>query len=172
MIIGQFYQVPAVRVATWHKFVGWIPVIGPMHEDTEFVNFPYQHFHIDWRFVPREIWSKIGNRNYANHHFAWPIQCPDTYGKQVILEGPTLRRMKCKRDAGKFPIERAKWLEPLRQSLGCAKLTNGLCPHRGIPVSAMHREGDILTCPGHGLQWNAVTGLLHRPSPTSSEGQP
>ena len=163
MIIGKFYKVPAVRVATWHKFVGWLPVIGPMHEDAEFVNFPWQHFHINWGFVPNCIWDKIGNALYPGHHFAWPIQCPDGHGKRVILEGPVMKRMKYKRDPGRFPVEaaRAKWLVRLEQSMACAKLINGVCPHRGIPVSAMHREGDILTCPGHGLQWNAITGLPH-----------
>jgi hypothetical protein len=163
VIVGQFYQVPAVRVATWHGFVGWLPVIGPMHEDAEFVGFPEQHFHVDWQFAPREVWRNLGNRWYPGNHFAWPIQCPDNLGVRVILEGPVLKRMKCKRDPGCFPVEKAKnsWLPRLQQSLACAKLVNGVCPHRGIPVSAMHREGDILTCPGHGLQWNAVTGLLH-----------
>lgn len=167
MIVGQFYQVPAVRVATWHDFVGWLPVIGPMHEDAEFVKFPWQHFHLDWRFVPTRMWNKIGNGLYPGHHFAWPVQCPDNNGKRVILEGPVPKRMKCKRDPGRFPVEKAinSWLKPLSEAFACAKLVNGVCPHRGIPVSAMHREGDILTCPGHGLQWNAITGNAH----TSSE---
>lgn len=161
MNIGEFYQVPAVRVETFHGFEGWIPVIGPMHEDAELIGFPFQHFHVDWRFVPQRLWRLLGNRCYTNHHFAWPIQCPDGRGKRVILEGPLLRRMKCKRDPGRFPTERAGWLKALGERYACAKLTNGACPHRGIPVSAMHRDGDVLTCPGHGLQWNAITGLPH-----------
>ena len=171
MIIDQFYKVPAIRVTEWHGHKGWLPVIGPMHEDAEFVNFPWPHFHVDWRFVSWQLWRRLSDVPARNHHFGRPVQCPDRHGNRVILEGPTLKRMTYKRDPGHFPRECARWIEPLEQSLACAKLINGLCPHRGIPVSAMHREGDILTCPGHGLQWNAVTGLIHRPSNTSGESQ-
>lgn len=164
--IGRYYRVPAVLVEEWWGFRGgWIPVIGPMHEDAEIVNFPWQHFHIDWSFAPRELWKLWGNNRYQGEHFAHPIQCPDTLGHKVIQRGPELRLMKCKRDAGRFPIDigMKRWLPKLQAKFACAKLVNGVCPHRGIPVSAMHRDGDILTCPGHGLQWNAVTGLPHQP---------
>lgn len=160
MTVGKFYRVPCVHVSTWHAYKGWLPVLGPMHEDAEFIGFKFQHFHLDWRFVPTRLWQKLGDLNYAGHHFAWPIQDPDGWGRKVILEGPALRLLKCKRDPGRFPVDRARWLGPLGKALACAKLVNGLCPHRGIPASAMHREGDVLTCPGHGLRWNAITGAL------------
>lgn len=159
MIVGQFYKVPCVRVERWHQFEGWFPVIGPMHEDAEIIRFSPEHFHIDWRFVSERIWKEFGNRSYPGHHFAWPIQCPDGWGRKVILEGPALKRLKCKRDPGRFPTEKATWMDRLHKAMACTKLTNGVCPHRGIPVDAMHREGDILTCPGHGMRWNAITGL-------------
>lgn len=164
MIVGKFYEVPAVRVSEWHRFVGWLPVIGPFHEDAEIVGFKPHHFHADWRFMPQRLWKYFKDWRTEGGHFGWPIQCPDNRGKRVILEGPTLKRMTYKRDPGRFPIQNARWLEPLGRAMACAKLTNGVCPHRGIPVSAMHREGDILTCPGHGLQWNAITGLPHTSS--------
>src|SRR6185369_16121551 len=90
--IGKYYRVPAVRVAIWHRFVGWLPVIGPKHEDAEFVNFPHQHFHVNWHFAPERVWTYFRRfGRYETHHFAWPIQCPDNRGDQVILEGPTLK---------------------------------------------------------------------------------
>jgi len=158
--VGRIYRVPAVLVTGWWHYRGWLPVIGPMHEDAEFLNFPWPHFHVDWRFAPEAVWES--HRDFPNQgsHFAMPIQCPDKRGNQVIVRGPELRRMKCKRAPGRFPVERAneRWLPALRAKFACAKLINGTCPHRGIPVSAMYRDGDILTCPGHGLQWNALTG--------------
>lgn len=162
--IGRYYRVPSVYVNNWWRFQGWLPVIGPMHEDAEFVNFPWQHFHIDWRFAPERVWRGLRDWPREGSHFGSPIQCPDSFGKRVIERGPEPRLMKYKRDPGAFPVERANqtWLPSLRAKYACAKLLNGLCPHRGIPVSAMHRDGDILTCPGHGLQWNAVTGLPHQ----------
>ena len=159
MIVGKYYSVPAVRVNEWWRFQGWLPVMGPMHEDAEFINFPWHHFHVDWRFVSEKLWRFHKDWPAEGSHFGTPIQCPDRRGNPVILEGPTLRRMTYKRDPGPFPVAKGKWLPRLQERFACARLTNGLCPHRGIPVSAMHREGDILTCPGHGLRWNAITGL-------------
>lgn len=162
--LGRFYRVPAVHVIEWRGFYGmWVPVIGPMHEDAEIVNFPWQHFHVDWRFVDTRIWKAYQDLYLKGGHFGAPLQCPDKRGDRVIDRGPELRRMKYKRDPGSFPNTGAKWQPKLREKFACAKLVNGTCPHRGIPVSAMHREGDILTCPGHGLKWHAVTGLAVQP---------
>jgi hypothetical protein len=139
----------------------WLPVIGPKHEDQEFINFPWQHYHLDWRFVPSRIFDFIASVRGPSLVYASPIQCPNTYGEKVIAEGPVLKRMKCKRELPSFPIAAVEkaWLPRLTAKYACAKLTNGVCPHRGIPVEAMIRDGDILTCPGHGLRWNAITGL-------------
>ena len=162
MILGKYYQVPAVRVDNWHGFEGWLPVVGPKHEDAEIIKFPWEHFHIDWRFAARSLFDYIASFRGASYVLAWPVQCPDTRGERVIQEGPILKRMTYKRETPQFPPRPStSWAPVLAQKYACAKLINGVCPHRGIPVSAMHREGDILTCPGHGLQWNAITGLPH-----------
>ncbi|MDB6104121.1 MAG: hypothetical protein JWO52_4120 [Gammaproteobacteria bacterium] len=161
MIIGKFYEVPAVYARDWWGFDGWIPVLGPMHEDAEIVGFPWQHFHIDWRFARRNLFDFVANIKGPQLVYASPIQCPDRSGKRVIAEGPILKRMTYKRELLPFPRMPNTWVPVLAKKYACTKLVNGLCPHRGIPVSAMHREGDILTCPGHGLQWNAITGLPH-----------
>jgi hypothetical protein len=166
MIVGKYYQVPAVYARDWWGFDGWIPVVGPMHEDAEIVNFPWQHFHIDWRFAPRRLFDFTAGVRGPQFVYASPIQCPDKRGTRVIEEGPILKRMKYKRELLPFPRVPNSWMPVLAEKYACAKLINGVCPHRGIPVSAMHRDGDVLTCPGHGLQWNAITGLPH----TSSEG--
>jgi hypothetical protein len=162
--VGTFYRVPAVKVNNWHRFEGWIPVVGPMHEDAEIVHFPWQHFHVDWRFASARLWAYFKDRRAIGGHFGWPIQTPNNDGTQVILAGPEPRRMTYKRDPGAFPANITRWQKPLREKFACAKLINGTCPHRGIPVSAMHREGDILTCPGHGLKWHAITGDAVQPS--------
>jgi hypothetical protein len=161
VIIGKFYQVPAVRVLDWHGFEGWLPVIGPKHEDKEIVGFPWEHFHLDWRFVPRRVFDWIAGIRGPQYVYASPIQCPNMRGERVIDEGPILKRMTYKRELPPFPRAPTSWVPVLAKKYACAKLINGVCPHRGIPVSAMHRDGDILTCPGHGLQWNAITGLAH-----------
>ena len=164
MIVGKFYQVRAVLAINWHGYHNvWLPVVGPKHEDAEFSGFPWQHYHLDWRFMPHRIYDFVASLRGPSMVYASPIQCPDTRGVRVIAEGPIFKRMKCKRALPPFPLEqvRKKWLPALESKYACAKLTKGVCPHRGIPVESMIREGDILTCPGHGLQWNAITGLPH-----------
>lgn len=161
--IGRYYRVPAVLVNDWWGFNGWLPVIGPMHEDAEIVNFPWLHFHIDWRFAATEVWKCWRDHRVPGGHLAMPIQCPDRDGSRVINRGPEPRLMKYKRATDAFPQVHVSWRAVLQRKFACAKLVNGVCPHRGIPVSAMHREGDILTCPGHGLQWNAITGAAVQP---------
>jgi hypothetical protein len=158
--LGKFYDVPAVRVNTWNGFVGWMPVIGPKHEDGEIVGFPWSHFHVDWRFAPAHTFRSAtsGRRRDPSFAYGCVIQCPNSYGHKVIEEGPTLKRMKYKRELPEYPVHKAKWMAELEKEFACAKLIAGKCPHRGVPVDAMIRDGDVLTCPGHGLRFNAITG--------------
>lgn len=162
-VIGQFYRVPAIEVRGWFRFSGFVPVIGPEHDDAEIIKFPYLHYHVDWRFISKERFE------YFQRFAGWPNS---VYGSVVeratrrgiqILSDPVLKLMKCKRALPPYPHVRAPWLGELSAKFACAKLINGHCPHRGIHVSQMIRDGDILTCPGHGLRWNAVTGEAIKP---------
>ena len=56
-LLGHKYRVPHVR-GTWLGRHGprWWPVNGPMHDDAEGIKFPFQHWHIDARFVPETMW--------------------------------------------------------------------------------------------------------------------
>lgn len=164
MQLGRYYKVPAVLVDDWRGFTGWIPVIGPMHEDAQIIGFPYPHFHIDWRFARLDIYQSSHRRDSfslrSDERFVynWTVQCPNRHGERVILRGPEPRYMRFKRELPRFPHEAASWMSKLTETYACAKLIDGVCPHRGIPVSAMIRNGDVLTCPGHGLKWHAITG--------------
>lgn len=35
----------------------------------------------------------------------------------------------------------------------------GDCPHQGAPLGMGHLSGTLVTCPGHGLRYDVVTGL-------------
>ena len=55
-IVGQTYRVPCVR-GTWSTFGPvWWPVNGPLHDDEHLLNFPWDHWHIDHRFVTVAKW--------------------------------------------------------------------------------------------------------------------
>lgn len=44
--VGRRYSVPCIYATDWKC---WLPIFGPIHEDKEFIQFPDQHWHIDWR---------------------------------------------------------------------------------------------------------------------------
>ena len=59
--VGRFYRVPCVW-ASWPNLGSrprWWPVLGPQHEDEEFIGFPYQHYHVDYRFLNAECRESI-----------------------------------------------------------------------------------------------------------------
>ena len=184
VIIGKRYRVPAVLVAGWlsarHGFNGWLPIIGPMHEDAEIINFPYLHYHVDWRFAPQRainllLSRQMPTRSRPEFLYGTPIMACDTGGVPIVMGAPTLKHMTYKRELPPFPrppLTIKGWPEQLAAKFACARLIDGKCPHRGIPVSAMRRDGDILECPGHGLRWNAVTGrAVHDPPPPLQKRQ-
>ena len=54
--VGQKYRVPCVR-GKWSTFGShWWPVNGPLHDDGQFLNFPWDHWHVDHRFVTAAKW--------------------------------------------------------------------------------------------------------------------
>ena len=157
LIIGRFYAVPTVRGKIFHLLRDW-PVLGPRHSDKEIIGFPHVHYHVDWRFVSKSVLHSVAN-----------------FGRQTLfgivvhrgaetdfLPAPVMRRRKCIRGfeaLGTFP--RAPWLRELESVYASRRLENLVCPHRGIPLVGCPREGNVVTCPGHGLRWNLTTGELH-----------
>lgn len=152
--VGRFYRVPCVRGKYYGKVADW-PVIGPQHEDTEFVGFRWQHYHIDWRFIPVHLFEPVGYRLGA------PLMTSDAINPDGLPK-PVLRRRKMQRAMMDFAQARAaRWFPKLEAAYATCKLKPGMiCPHRGIPLAGVHMEGDIATCPGHGLRWNVKTGEL------------
>lgn len=161
--IGKFYQVPAVYTVSWYgSFTGWVPIIGPRHEDAEILNFHYQHYHVDWRFVGKKIWSTATWYRGPSSCFALVVMVVDKLGRPVVTKGPELRRMRCKRDFPDFPRGAAMraWMPELERAYGRKRLKNMVCPHRGIDLSGLPAVDGIVTCPGHGLRWDIKTGKL------------
>lgn len=175
--VGKSYEVPcvkAIRGHRWDRLFGgeWVPVIGPEHRDGEIIGFPYLHYHIDWRFASKRLFKRasqrysfvapMDDRNVYNRVLhRWPIQ-----NKQETMEDPfhsggiVLRRRKCQREFPDYPRDLATWLPALEKSCAGLTMQNMTCPHRGMPLASCPREGDVVTCPGHGLRWNVKTGEL------------
>lgn len=163
--VGKFYRVPCVLA---HKRfacgAGWVPVIGPLHEDAEIINFQDEHFHIDWRFVTERM-LKRAQYFGAMSEFTRPIQIRTSklYGDQdkIVLDGPVVKRLLCHREFGTYPRRPARWQPVLDAVYRDCKLKPGMvCPHKGIPLESVRAVDGIVTCPGHGLRWNVETGEL------------
>lgn len=173
--IGRFYMVPCMKVADsartiWMDVGGWVPVLGPRHIDQDHLDFPWEHYHIDWRFVGAQPWKYANDESDLN---VLGRVLTNTDGKGALRGSPELRRIKCKREMPKFPPRAAiyhawrgdvgiKWERLERaQAFACNKLKPGnICPHRGIDLTAFAQEDGAAICPGHGLRWNLKTGEL------------
>lgn len=148
--IGRYYS---VLCAPSTVFLRWVPLLGPLHEDAEIVNFQEQHWHIDWRFVSQREWN-----HYCS--FTTPLAVPIS---EKNVDGPPChRRLKCKREMPIFPGHgRVIWLKELEAAYQNDNLKPGLiCPHRGIPLAGCPAKDGVVVCPGHGLAWNIETGKL------------
>lgn len=156
--VGKYYRVPCVLTHK-HSWLGsgWQPIIGPMHEDSGVVNFPYDHWHIDLRFVDGRRYK---GRIQILSPYTWPILKNDRYGGEVVKQGPEMKRLRCKRVFPPYPHDQAKWLPALQEEFCAVKMKNMVCPHRGLPLEGCPRDGDVVQCPGHGLRWNVITGEL------------
>ncbi len=158
--IGKWYRVPCV-FGKVYSMERWWPVMGPKHEDAEFIQFPQQHYHIDWRFVPKRCMP-------ITPTFALAVPLTETtptdawYPRNANLGKPEPRRAKCIRETpSPYPRGRATWLPRLEAAYTGCKLKPGMvCPHRGIPLESIPAIAGVVTCPGHGLRWNVATGEL------------
>lgn len=159
-IVGHYYRVPCVRVTEWWGAHGWLPIIGPKHEDAEIIRFDNEHFHLDWRFVSQRLFKRMSGVRGPSYVYSSPISCPDNRGGRVVLEGPTLKRRLCKRDWPALPP--LPWRAALEEAFVGKRMKNGICPHRGIPLVNCPVVDDVVTCPTHGLRWNVTTGELVR----------
>jgi len=161
---GRKYLVPYICPPTAiHGYeAGYpIPVIGELHDDT-LLGFPYLHLHHDRRFIPPRIYNEmrhpwealavtglIPNESGEREIDPLWVNVPIRYGEFV-----------CYRQMPQ-PTTKVLGLDRLEKLFKFSKLENRVCPHKGISLSGMFPDNSgCLTCPGHGLKWNASTGDL------------
>ncbi len=163
-IVGQYYMVPTVEYRYFGRLDDW-PVIGPKHEDAEILKFPWHHYHIDGRFLNARrvafvlnqqlgsIEDIIGRRplNYMTYGVD-PHPYPD----------PIYKRLRCRTAAFDYPHGNQPAIKRMREMFASKSLTGPckrICPHRGAHLGSVSpNEHGIITCPLHGLRWNAATG--------------
>ena len=169
LTIGEFYDVPAVKwsadmdrgrsrsTSAPYWFPGIIPIMGPAHNDAEFIHFPEDHWHCDWRFVDERRWRRavfysIGEPEYGRA-LGKPISVKNTTGEILRV------RRQCRRAHPIFPGF-AQWLPALEAAYRDQNARCGVCPHRGIRLAGAPVVNGARVCPGHGLAFNVETGAL------------
>lgn len=173
--VGKFYRVPCIKTVAKHRWDRlwrgeWVPVMGPEHRDDGAVNFPLLHWHVDWRFASARLWNRltahsIYGESGAFHHVVTHYPSTGKFGGELELEPfvqgeVELKRRKCLRPLPTYPLKLAQWMPKLNEECAHLKLKNMVCPHRGLPLKGCPQDGDVVTCPGHGLRWNVKTGEL------------
>lgn len=161
---GRDHKGGSLTIGKWEGYEGALPVMMDTSVDEDYVGraLPEKsrhHAHVLWEFMPEEHFRRFLNRwgteglrtNVPMFEEAWL-----PYVQQHIELMPCLRTTE---ELGLVDFSKAYWIRQLRDTYACARLTDGRCPHRGTPVQAMIRDGDVLTCPGHGLRFNAKTGV-------------
>lgn len=166
--VGRFYAVPCLFVIEKHRTLwmpadGWVPTLGPKHEDAEHLNFTRDHYHVDWRFIDdrrikwaRGLFSPVPHGNVVTSSAGF-----DEVGATV------LKRRKCQRAMPDFPAALASRgygisnsrFGALERAHRCTRLKpGGICPHRGIDLKPFAKPDGTVICPGHGLRWDLATG--------------
>lgn len=152
--VGSHYLVPCV-FAAWAYTDGvprWWPVMGPQHDDTEYLNFKPSHYHLDPRFVPQFAMKRTNSRHcsVAQDVFNIPLQL--TGGGR--LPDPEYRRMQCRREMPDR-IEAKFVHHKLSEAFKGKPLGHHQqCPHKGFSLRGIKPGSDgCLKCPLHGLQF-------------------
>ena len=193
--VGRTYWRPVVRT-TWGPLrkPQWVPVIGPQHTDHEIIGFDPQHFHVDYRFLPKRLRDEVSP--YVGRDFSsvfsipistvtpeWPL--PHTHYQlgnalDYLPELPPdvprtswcrVKQMRCTTEYPAYPFWLAQrahnWLAQLYDAYADEQLRPGLvCPHRGAPLEGLTPDDQgCVTCPLHGLRWSLETGRLAVPGP-------
>lgn len=177
-VIGKRYLVPHV-LYPWlhhgeHQPRLW-PVIGPKHDDDKHLQFPWQHYHVDGRFLNAREWALAGK--YIAESYAIPPAF--VTGPETTIAGVPLQRVKDHRDHSVIPhpepvyrprvcrrhvpyvslVTRAESpflrLWAAFEGKPCSRAGGVMiCPHKGAPLSGIAPDADgNITCPLHGLRF-------------------
>lgn len=191
--VGRWYTVPVVR-GIWRPYIHleqrvlWWPVLGPMHGDADHLNFPWLHFHVDYRFINARFARAVADPKLAYRqplmttHIVpeWPDgddHClslrlyPHAFREWINRESSEclkdvpraswfrLARRRCKRHHQPHAsIE--NFGRKLYPSYAGTRIdpARPVCPHKGTPLSSVAPVEGVLTCPLHGLAFCAKTG--------------
>jgi hypothetical protein len=176
-VVGEVYRVPCVygQIALLSqgqvKSPEWWPIMRPSHQDS--VYYPQirsiwkpsedgvttilveetfyeddpstdHHYHIDPRFAPDEFYT------------SWELIHQDYHNVINVQSEVKWREMTCLRD---MPTQRLftgfgrRFIDDHKDK----KIKCGRCPHKGVLLNSVPVIDGVITCPNHGLKFDAVT---------------
>jgi hypothetical protein len=135
-VVGRFYLVPTI-FAAWPSGIrerAW-PIIGPKHNDVEFLDFDKHHYHIDARFVADRFHGR--GMAYGGDYFQRPLS--------FDLPEVIWRPRKMKRQMPPYPFGWRPEVRAIRAAFGgrqCARGKGGwICPHKNAPLGSIAPVG-------------------------------
>ena len=173
--IGDVETVPCIRSSWAGSPVGWLPVVGPPHQDTDLQPTSRLHYHVDPRFLPLELRS-LQRHTRAGWvprifdtplHTAMPVDQPRFFVLGALLpvrgvDSSWFRHLP-RRVLAQWQIPHLSspfLLQALEVKYADAHMVNNRCPHWGVDISSVPPSSDgTRSCPLHGLRW-APTGRL------------
>lgn len=176
-VVGQRYLVPTVEYI-WQGYMPqpW-PVFLPKHEDAEILKFPWDHYHVDPRFLDRRRWERAcadgawgsgwgeDSDGYAQCQRA-PLMRLEGVSGEIEPHGPVVwRRLRCARSEIRYVHGHQKTIGALRGHFAgrtCKHARTGwVCPHKHFPLGSIAPDDDgVITCPLHGLRVRAADGVV------------
>lgn len=149
-------------------------MVGPRHEDSEFIGFKKFHRHFDLRFITNEQMDFLCTRGVHIREYdrlRGILNLADSDAHARVWTGekePELIEMMCQREQPDYSIPNhgtnPHWIEKISDHLKDAKIKCGKCPHKGLPLLNLPRISgtNVVQCRGHGVCWDLDTGKIVR----------
>lgn len=165
-IVGKTYLVPTIEWKWCSRPVKVWPIFLPLHDDIEFLNFPYPHYHVDARFLSK---SDFRIHGFGDSQFRPIARRPNPESEQWNRDPgtPVWRRRKCLRSEYLYCHSDKPEIQKMRKHFdGHKALPNRhgwVCPHRNFPLGSIGPDAEgVITCPLHGLRIRAADGVCLR----------
>ena len=158
---GKTYRVPVAH-GTWrHQTRDWV-ILGPRHEDAEFLDFPHQHWHLDPRFVPRSL---VYDGTVEDWRYILDAPLMDAINPSSYWVAPRFIGIRRRKMLRQVPADLLRdvfvltcghnGMDRLRKAYCGQRLHGTVCPHRGADLRGFEPGADgMVTCPLHGLRFH------------------